>query len=190
MLQDYELKQNNNLRKNKKWCRGWKEQLKQLGNLMNRKSYGRRKAGKLRFVTGLDTPAGLSIYPIVLLAQPRHWLCHKLFWRVTAGLGTGKLVSSLFFYKPLLQSLFYPVFWCLASTTQPCAAALYRRWSTSCSSSECWECPWNFQSEGIRSVWGVPCHMDRSYLEGISCFQSSWERIANSSPYATEYSPA
>lgn len=61
MLQDYELKQNNNLRKNKKQCRGWKEQLKQLGNLTNRKGYGRRKAAKLRFVTGLDTPVGLSI---------------------------------------------------------------------------------------------------------------------------------
>lgn len=142
---------------------------------------------------GLDTPVGLSIYPIVPLAQPRQWglwWCHKLFWRVTAGLGMGRLVSSLFLFKPFLWSLFYPVLCCLASAAQPCTAALYRRWSTSYSSSECWECPWNFQSEGIRSVWGVPCHMDRSYLEGISCFQSSWERIANSSPYATEYSPA
>lgn len=188
MLQDYELKQNNNLRKNKKWCRGWKEQLKQLGNLMNRKSHGRKKAAKLRFVTGLDTPVDLSIYPTVLLAQPRQWglwQCHKLFWRVTACLGTGKLVSSLFLFKPLLWSLFYPGICPPALCSTPVQEVIHFLFL-------CWVLgvPWNFQSEGIRSVWGVPCHMDRSYLEGISCFQSSWERIANSSPYATEYSPA
>lgn len=83
------------------------------------------------------------------------------------------------------SDLFCGACFTLASATQPCTGGdplLVPCWVLGV--------PWNFQSGGIRSVWGVPCHMDRSYLEGISCFQSSWERIANSSPYATEYSPA
>lgn len=109
----------------------------------------------------------------------------KVVLEISAGLGANRCVCSLFLFN---------LFCGACSVLCFCHPALYgtsvHEVFHSCSSASCWECPWNFQSEGIRSVWGVPCHMDRSYLEGISCFQSSWERIANSSPYATEYSPA
>lgn len=95
MLRDYELKQNNNLRKNKKWCRGSKEQLKQLGNLTNRKSYGRR-AAKLRFlclaIPRLDRPVGsvLSHCPVGC------GNARACFGESVAGLGTDSCPSHHF----------------------------------------------------------------------------------------------